>query len=344
MRTIVALTIIGSILLGTAIFKLASNKVETRSSNDDIPTYIADSFSHWKQKYGRSYGVDSENSYRLRVFAENFKTVSDSNNQGHSYKLALNNFADMTAEEFKKTYLSTQRPDMSSVKTTEFNLSSADAPESVNWVTSGAVTPIQNQGQCGSCWSFSTSGALEGINYQKTGSLVKLSEQQFMDCTKDMGNLSCQGGYINKAYDYAVASGVMSETDYPYYAMDRNVCNYDKTKVVYTPTSYTHVPIDDSDALKAAAVLGPVSVSIAAEQLQFYDSGIWHYRECLTEVDHGVLLAGYGVEDVSGTKYFLVKNSWGTAWGEAGYFRILREDGAVPALCGLTKDSYYPNH
>merc|ERR1711877_79896 len=94
---------------------------------------------------------------------------------------------------------------------------------SVDWTTQGAVTPIKNQGQCGSCWSFSTSGALEGANFSKTGTLTPLSEQQFMDCSKDLGNLSCSGGYINKAYDYAVAHGVMSESDYPYQALDRNV-------------------------------------------------------------------------------------------------------------------------
>jgi len=341
MKAILALTIIGSLLLGTAIYNMTSEKSGARLQNDDIPTNVYDSWTHWKQKYGKSYGVDAEEQYRLRVYYDNFNKIANENSKGNQYTLALNEFADMTTQEFKKVYLGSQRPAISNTKTVK--LSTSNLPENVDWEQTGAVTPIKNQGQCGSCWSFSTSGALEGANFSKTGSLTPLSEQQFMDCSKDLGNLSCSGGYINKAYDYAVAHGVMSEQDYPYQALDRNVCNYDASKVVYTPKSYTHVPVDDSDALKAAAALGAVSVSIAADQLQFYSSGIWHYSLCLTEVDHGVLLTGYGVEDVSGTQYWRIKNSWGTAWGEDGYFRLLRSDGAVPALCGLTKDSYYPN-
>lgn len=341
MKAILALTIIGSLVLGTAIYNMSSKKFGARLQNDDIPTNVYDSWTHWKQRYGKSYGVDAEEQYRLRVYYDNFNMVGDSNNKGYKYTLALNQFADMTIQEFKKAYLGSQRPHISNTKTVK--LPTDNLPQNVDWESYGGVTPIKDQGQCGSCWSFSTSGALEGAHFASTGSLTPLSEQQFMDCSKDLGNMSCSGGYINKAYDYAVANGVMSESDYPYYALDRNVCQFDATKVVYTPKSYTHVPVDDSDALKAAAAKGPVSVSVAADQLMFYDSGIFHYSLCLTEVDHGVLLTGYGVEDVSGTQYWRVKNSWGTTWGEDGYFRLLRPDGAVPTICGLTKDSYYPN-
>lgn len=316
-----------------------------KSSTSSVPTPIYDAWVHWKQRYGKSYGTDNEDSYRLGVFYDNFKYVNANQPADGMYRLGLNQFADMSPAEFKKTYLNTKKPE---TKKNYQSLKRADSgfedygPTKVDWIAQNAVTPIKNQGQCGSCWSFSAGGSTEGLGAIKTGELRSFSEQQQMDCSKDLGNQSCQGGYMDKALQYIAQKGIMLDKDYPYYAQDRNQCDYDATKVAFQPTGYVDVPQDDSDELRKAVAQVPVSVGVAAEQLQFYVDGIWHYDLCLTEPDHGVLIVGYDTDDITGMKYWKVKNSWGTAWGEDGYIRMKRVDGKGVGICGITKMAAYP--
>merc|ERR1711879_535704 len=198
-------------------------------------------------------------------------------------------------------------------------------------------------GQCGSCWSFSAGGSVEGLGAIKTGNLRSFSEQQQMDCSKGApyGNLSCKGGYMDKALQYIADKGLMLEKDYQYMGMDRNVCDYKADQVAFQPTGYVDVPVDDNDELRHAAAKGPVAVGIAADQVMFYVSGIWHYSLCLTDPDHGVLVVGYDT-DIAGEKFWQVKNSWGTDWGEDGYIRMKRVDGKGVGICGITKMAAYP--
>jgi len=319
--------------------KFSSDSVSFKDNT--IPTYIYDAFSHWKVKHNKTYETESEENFRASAFNSNYNIILSQQPKTGSYRLGLNKFADLTTIEFKRQYLATKISTKEDNQRREMTKKNLNIPSSKDWVAEGAVTPIKNQGQCGSCWSFSVSGALEGLNVIKGGALETYSEQQMMDCSKDLGNESCQGGYMDKAYDYVQSKGVESEGDYPYIAVDRNTCNWDQSKVKFTIDGHEDVPIDDNDALKTAISQVPVSVAISGEQIQFYVDGIWDYWLCFTEVDHGVLAVGYDTAN-DGTMYWKVKNSWGEDWGENGYIKFARRDGQSVGMCGITKQASYP--
>lgn len=320
-------------------------QITQESSKDSIPTPIYDLYTHWKSKYNKNYLSDSENNHRAQIFYENYKYINANQPTDNTYTLGLNKFADLTKEEFKNMYLGNKKDAKRMFKSSNKNYKSkntADLPKTTDWNASGAVTPIKNQGQCGSCWSFATSGALEGLNFIKNGTLKTFSEQQQMDCSKEKdGNQSCEGGYMDKAYDYVQSKGIMLESDYQYQAMDRTVCDYKADEVAFNIDSHGDVPVDDNDQLKAAISHQPVSVGISGEQIQFYVSGVWSYWLCFTEVDHGVLATGYGADE-GNNMFWNVKNSWGEDWGENGYIRFARRDGQSPGMCGITKMASYP--
>jgi C1A family cysteine protease len=352
MKAIFAITIAAALLATTTIVTIYAGQAapsrilrQAPKANSDVPTPVLDAWVHWKQRYGKAFGSDSEESYRLSVFHKNFKYIQANQCDSCSYTIGLNKFADMSTEEFKKTYLGSQVPQTKkNFKSLTSKLDTGlptQTPASVDWQSAGAVTPIKNQGQCGSCWSFSVSGAMEGLNQIKNGSLKSFSEQQQMDCSKDLGNLSCQGGYMDKAYDYLQSKGIMSEESYPYQAIDRYACAYDASKVEFNIDGHNDVPVDDNDELTAAIAQVPVSVAISGEQIQFYVNGIWSYWLCLTDTDHGVLAVGYDTDD-SGKKFYKVKNSWGADWGEEGYIRFERKEGKGVGMCGITKQASYP--
>lgn len=217
-------------------------------------------------------------------------------------------------------------------------LSTVGIPASVNWVTAGAVTPVKNQGSCGSCWAFSTVAAVEGAHQIATGDLVSLSEQQLVDCSTE--NAGCNGGLMELAFEYVIGAGLEREGDYSYSGLD-GTCGYDASKVAANISSYVVVTPQSPDQLRAAIAHGPVSVAIQANKLvfQLYTSGVITSDKCGANLDHGVTAVGYGTDAVSGD-YFLVKNSWGNTWGEAGYVRIGAVDG--DGICGIQEDPSYP--
>jgi C1A family cysteine protease len=303
---------------------------------------VEQAFHGFLAKEGRNYGTKQEYNTRFAIFSANYHSVMHHNmfNSAESgTELAMNQFADMTATEFKSMMNGYKGTRKAKKPVTLINA----VPTSVDWRQKNAVTPVKNQQQCGSCWAFSTTGSIEGAHAIKTGKLVSLSEQQLVDCSKAQGNQGCNGGLMDDGFTYAEGTPLELESSYPYTAKD-GTCHAEASKEVVKVSTFHDVAPKDPVALQAAAALGPVSIAIDASgfAFQLYRKGIMKSKTlCGQSLDHGVLLVGYGSE--SGTDYWIVKNSWGPSWGESGYFRILRDmttkDGGV---CGLQQQPSYP--
>uniref|UniRef100_A0A3Q3BIY7 Cathepsin L1-like n=1 Tax=Haplochromis burtoni TaxID=8153 RepID=A0A3Q3BIY7_HAPBU len=221
------------------------------------------------------------------------------------------------------------------------DVSDSPLPANVDWRKEGLVGPVRNQGLCGSCWAFSSLGALEGQLKKHTGTLVSLSPQNLVDCSTQDGNLGCRGGYITKAYSYVIRNGgVDSESFYPY-EHKNGKCRYSVQGRAGYCSKFSVLPEGDEKMLqKVLASVGPISVAVNAmlESFHMYSGGLYNVPSCNPKlINHAVLLVGYGTD--GGQDYWLVKNSWGTAWGEGGYIRLARNKNN---LCGIASFPVYP--
>jgi len=297
-------------------------------------------FTKFMTQYNKKYTHDTF-FYRYTVFKQNLDKITLGNKQNHTYTMGMNAMGDMTLAEYKATklgYKQVSRPFLRSKNAAPAKKHAPIAPNTVvDWRNKGAVTPIKDQGQCGSCWAFSTTGSTEGAAAVASGKLVSLSEQQLVDCSGAQGNQGCNGGLMDQAFEFIIQNkGITTEAAYPYTAED-GTCNADVEPAV-TITGYTDVTSGDEDALAAAVNLGPVSVAIEADQacFQFYSGGILSDPSCGTALDHGVLAVGYNT--AASGQYWIVKNSWGTSWGMSGYVNIAKGTDE----CGISMEPSYP--
>jgi len=260
--------------------------------------------------------------------------------KGLSYTLGVGPFADITAEEFKATRMGYSKPETEEPILDTFKWEGEELEKSVDWTQKGAVTPVKDQGQCGSCWAFSTTGSLEGGFFLSAGKLVSVSEQQHVDCDGSP-NMGCNGGQMEAGLKWAIKHDSCSEKSYPYKAMDGK-CQSEGCDVAIPSGSVTGVKTfarsgaSDKDLMSALAQQ-PLSIAIEADQaiFQHYKNGVIT-GNCGTMLDHGVLLVGYGTD--AGTDYWKVKNSWGASWGDHGYVRMVRGKN----MCGINSDPSAP--
>jgi C1A family cysteine protease len=296
-------------------------------------------FQKFITRFDKSYSNFIEFEKKFEVFKENMEYIREHNSHDHSYKLGVTPFADLTEDEFAR-FNGIRVGGPFSTGCDKFQSSTTDVPSSYDWRDHGAVNPVKNQGQCGSCWSFSATGAMEGAWAISKGSLVSLSEQQLVDCSKSYGNHGCNGGLMDSAFQYAKDNGMCLETAYPYTAQGGD-CQ--KCEPVVTISGCVDVTKNNQIDLKEAVSRGPVSIAIEADTkaFQLYTSGVLTGDACGTNLDHGVLIVGYGEE--SGTEYWTVKNSWGPTWGDAGYIKIARSDSTNDkGVCGIAMQPSYP--
>ena len=300
-------------------------------------------FTEFIKTHNKVYS-DEELGLRFSIFKDNLKKIEEHNEAGHSWTMSVNKFADLTPEEFKLMYTGFNKPKpalrKSTIKFDYIRLTPVeDLPDSFDWSEKGAVTPVKDQGQCGSCWAFSSIASIEGAYFLSSGKLVSLSEQQLVDCSSSYGNEGCMGGIFLPSYQYAEATSICSEKDYPYTAEDGTcVTCTGITKV----DSYVEVPANNENALQQALLENPVSVAVVANGLswQFYSSGIISSGCPSTQIDHGVTLVAYGTDN--GKDYWRIKNSWGSSWGEKGFVRLARNVAQEGGECGILTEPAYP--
>jgi len=314
------------------LYNLLAGLVTARISTDDGSKI----WSQWKEFLSlpefKGYSTQMEHDVRYEIFSANMRKAEIHNSQNLGFTMGITRFADWTEKEFLD-YISSS--ELKHVAGEPFDASIYEAnADSIDWVEKGAVTAVKNQGQCGSCWAFSTTGSLEGQNQIKNKNLVSFSEQQLVDCSKSEGNLGCNGGLMDYGFEYVEKNGICKEADYPYTGKD-GTCKTTCTPALAKISGYVDVKSED-ELETAVSNVGPVSVAVDANiKWQLYTSGIMSKELCNPKkLDHGVLAVGYDNSE----KSWKVKNSWGESWGEKGYIRLAKGSDT----CGIAQQPSYP--
>jgi len=301
-------------------------------------------FNDFKATFGKAYADPAEEIHRRANFAQSLREVGEINAKGGRWTAALNEFSDLSWDEFKASVLMIPQNCSATHRSTRRARdpdSARSVPPSIDWRDYGALNAVKNQGHCGSCWTFSTIGTLESHVYLKYGTMLNLSEQELVDCAGAYNNHGCSGGLPSQAYEYLMAAGgVESEKSYPYTAKD-GTCAFDPAAVVAKVRGVVNITTyKESEIVDAVGSLGPVSIAFdVASDFRHYAGGVYD-GDCATDpmhVNHAVVAVGYGTDD-EGNDYFTVRNSWGEGWGEKGYFKIQRGVNK----CGLADCASYP--
>ncbi|CAJ0951308.1 unnamed protein product, partial [Mesorhabditis belari] len=317
------------------------------SSNDFAEKSLEEQWREYKEKFGKSY-EKAEDLRRMRVFERKMKSINEHNEQhqrgNSSFQIGFNQFSDLFPSEIAMLTAMTIPPDGPPTWELPIDVKDMKIPDHVDWRDHGMVTPVKSQGFCGSCWAFSAVGALEGQHAIKSGKLVTLSEQNLIDCSFLYGNRGCRGGYVGWAYNYITANGGIDTAEsYPYKARVQP-CHFNRSSI--GAHVYGWVPLrmgDEQELKKAVATIGPVAVGIHASQRSFaaYQKGVYFEERCKSNffsINHGVVVVGYGTDPVQGD-YWLIKNSYGTRWGENGYMRMARNR---ENHCGISTRAIIP--
>jgi len=318
-----------------------------------VPLVLAlpheDLFTQWTKLHGKTYRNDVELAQRRQIFIDNLKFVTEHNaaaDRGeHTFRLGMNRFADLTNAEYRQQFLGLKRrsavPPSVRPSMPVSELEVAAAPAAWDWRKNGYTVPVKDQGQCGSCWAFSATAAMEASHFVATGTLLSLSEQLCVDCVLNGADTCDIGGEMHDCYLQVIQEGGDElESAYPYTATSGNTCKFQKSLAVATFSSYSNVTQFDENALMVAASQTVVSVAIDASSIwfQLYSSGVFNDKTCKTgwnDLDHGVAVVGYDVTS-SGQAYWIVRNSWGESWGQAGYIWMSRN---ANNQCGIATDA-----
>ncbi|XP_067948053.1 digestive cysteine proteinase 2-like [Watersipora subatra] len=315
---------------GNAESRILLNPMREYINRDD--SHHQEMFGKFKKLHNKDYSDATEHSRREAIFRQNVRFIHSKNRSPINYTLAVNHMADMSHDELRLR--NGRRPSKGPNHGRPFNRDAykSPMPDSFDWRLYGAVTPVKDQAVCGSCWSFGTTGTIEGAYFLATGKLVRLSQQELMDCSWGYGNNACDGGEDFRAYDWIMNNkgGLATEDDYGSYKAVDFMCNSRNVSGTVQISSYTNITSGDQIGLQFALFNhGPISVAIDASHLSlsFYANGVYYEEKCRNDedgLDHAVLAVGYGV--MNGQDYWLIKNSWSTYWGNDGYVLMSKKD------------------
>lgn len=307
-------------------------------------THVNEAFEHFKKTHKKEYTDDVDQLKRKEIFRQNLRFIHSINRANKGYQLEANHLADRTELELKALRGKQYTKGYNGGEPFPYNAEEeiTKIPESIDWRLHGAVTPVKDQSVCGSCWSFGTTGAVEGAYYMKYGKLVRLSQQALIDCSWGFGNNGCDGGEDFRSYQWIMKhGGLPTEEDYGGYLGQDGYCHVNNVTMTAKITGYVNVTPGDVNAMKVAiAKHGPISVAIDAahKEFSFYSHGVFYNKACgnnEASLDHAVLAVGYGKLD--GKDYWLIKNSWSNYWGNDGYILMSQDNNN----CGvLTTPTY----